>query len=98
MPGDPHQMMRISSSDFDQRLGRCDHFDQPAVLEHQRVAAAQRDGVFQIEQELKPARAGHCHPPPVPVVKIQHDSIGCGLRPAMLAQDFCRADHSSPLF
>jgi len=56
MPGDPDQMVRIGAANFNQRLRRRDHFDQPAVVEHQCIAAAQRDGVFQIEQEFKPAR------------------------------------------
>lgn len=98
MPGNPHQMVRVAAADFDQRLGRGDHFDQPPVFEHQRVPAAQRDGVFEVEQELQSARTGHRHPPPVPVVEIQYDGIGGGLRPAVLAQDFGRADHASPLF
>jgi hypothetical protein len=29
----------------------------------------------------------------VPVVEIEHDGIGRGLRPAMLAEDFGSADH-----
>jgi hypothetical protein len=93
MPGDPDQMQRIDAADFHQRLGRGNNFDQPAVFQHQRVAAAQRDGVFPIEQELQPARPRHRHPPPVPVVEIEHDGIGCGVRPAVLAQNLCRADH-----
>ena len=93
MPGDPDQMLRIVAADFEQRLRRRDHLDQPAVVEHQRVAAAQRHRVFQIEQELKPARAGHRHPPPVPVVEIEHDGIGRRLAPAMLAADLGGADH-----
>jgi hypothetical protein len=76
VPGDPNQMQRIGAADFHQRLGRGNHFDQPAVLQHQRIAAAQRDGVFQIEQEFQPARSRHRHPPPVPVVEIEHDGIG----------------------
>lgn len=76
MPGDPDQMQWIGAADFDQRLGGRDNLDQPAVLQHQRVAAAQRDGVLQIEQEFQPARPRHRHPPPVPVVEIEHDGIG----------------------
>ena len=87
MPGDPNQMQRIGAADFEQRLRGRDHLDQPAVFQHQRIAAAQRDGVLQIEQEFQPARPRHRHPPPVPVVEIEHDGIGRGLRPAMLAQD-----------
>ncbi len=93
MPGDPNQMQRIGAADFEQRLGRGDHFDQPAVLEHQRIAAAERHRIFEIEQELEPARARHRHPPPVPVVEIEHDGIGRRLVPAMLTLNFNRADH-----
>jgi len=76
MPGDPDQMQRIGTPDLDQRLGGRDHLDQPSVFQHQGVATAQRDGVFQIEQEFQPARPRHRHPPPVPVVEIEHDGIG----------------------
>jgi hypothetical protein len=76
MPGDPNQMQRIGAADLDQWLGGRHHLDQPAIFQHQRITAAQRDGVFEIEQELEPARAGHRHPPPVPVVEIKHDGIG----------------------
>jgi len=95
MPGDPNQMQRIGAADLDQRFGGRHHLDQPSILQHQRIAAAQRDRVFEIEQELEPAGTRHRHPPPVPVVKIEHDGIGRGVRPAMLAQDCCRADHVS---
>ena len=52
MPGDPHQVQGIGTLDLDQRLRRCDHLDQPAVFQHQRIAAAQRNGVFEIKQEF----------------------------------------------
>ena len=93
MPGNANQVLRIGAADLRQRLGCSHHLDQPAVLQHQRVAAAQRDRVFQIEQEFEPARARHRHPPPVPIVEIEHHGIGCGFRPAMPAQDSCSADH-----
>jgi hypothetical protein len=93
MPGHPNQMQRIDAADFDQRLWRGDHFDQLAILEHQRIAAAQRHRIFEIEQEFEPARARHRHPPPVPVVEIEHDGIGGRFVPAMLVLDFGGADH-----
>lgn len=96
MPGDPDQMMRVAAADFRKRLGSRDHLDEAAVLQHQCIAAAQRDGVFEIEQEFEPARPGHRHPPPVPVVEIEHDGVGCRFRPAMLSQDFGCADHRLP--
>ena len=95
MPGNPDQMMRIAATDFQQRLGRRDHLDQPSIFQHQRVAAAQRDRGFQVEQEFEPARARHRHPPPMPIVEIEHDGVGRGLRPAMLALDVRRADHAN---
>src|SRR5437879_4022834 len=49
MPGEANQMLRIATPDLGQRLWRRDHLDQPAVLEHQRVAAAQHNRVFQVE-------------------------------------------------
>jgi hypothetical protein len=98
MPGDPDQMMRVGAPDLEQRLRRRDHFDQPAIVEHQRVAAAQRDGIFEVEQEFEPARAGHRHPPPVPIVEIEHDGIGRRLAPAMLAANLSGADHLKTLF
>lgn len=93
VPGDPDQMMRIAPLDLDQRLGRRHHVDQPPVLEHQRIPSAQRDGVLKIEQKLNSARARHRHPPPMPIVEIKDDGIGRRFLPAMLAQDFGRADH-----
>ena len=95
MPGDPDQMLRIGAANFDQRLGRGHHLNHAAIVEHQRVAAAQGDGVFQIEQEFKSAGAGHRHPPPVPVVEIEHHGIGGGFRPAVLALNTCCSTHRS---
>ncbi|GIQ72021.1 hypothetical protein BraRD5C2_04570 [Bradyrhizobium sp. RD5-C2] len=93
MPGDPDQMMRIAAADFRERLRSSDHLDEAAVFQHQRVAAAQRDGVVEIEQKFEPARPCHRHPPPVPVVEIEHDGVGCRFGPAMLSQDLGCADH-----
>jgi hypothetical protein len=94
MPGEPHQMLRIDAADLDQRLGCRDHLDHPAVFQHKSVAAAQGDGVLEIEQECEPPRAGHHHSPPVPIVEIEHDGIGSSLSPVMLAQDARGADHA----
>jgi len=95
MPGDPDQMQGIGAADFEQRLRDRHHLDQPSVFQDQRITAAQRDRVLQIEQEFESARARHRHTPPVAVVEIEHDGIGRGVRPAILAQNFCRADHAN---
>ncbi len=94
MPGDPDQMLGIVTPDLDQRLGRGDNLNQPVIVEHQRVAAAQHGCAFQVEQKLKAARALHRHPPPVTIVEIENDGIGRRLRPAMLRANLRRADHA----
>jgi len=93
VPGDPHEMVRIGAANFHQRFGRSDHLDQPPVFQHQRIAAAERDGLLQVEQEFQPVRAGHRHPPPVPVVEAEDHRIGGGLGPANLREHLRRADH-----
>ncbi len=97
MPGEPHQMLRIGGTNLQQRLRCCDDLDQATVFEHQCIAAAQGDGALQIQQELEPAGAGHCRPPPVTVVEIEHDSIGSGFAPVVLAQNACGSDHAENL-
>jgi len=62
MPGDPNQMVRVGAPYLEQRLRPPHDFDQTPIVEHQRVATAQRDRVFQIEQKFKSARAGNRHP------------------------------------
>src|SRR5581483_917624 len=94
MPGDADQMMRIGALDLEQRLWRCHDLDQPAILQHQRVAAAQGDGVLEVEQEFQAARARHRHAPPVTVVEIEHDGVGRRLRPAMLPSNLRRPYHA----
>jgi hypothetical protein len=95
MPGDANQMLRIVAANFKQRLRRRHDLDQPAILQHQRIASAQRHGMFEIQQELEPARPRHRHPPPVAVVEIEHDRIRRRLAPALQFRNFRGADHRS---
>lgn len=96
MPGHPHQMVRIAAADFDQWFGRRHHLHQPPIFQHQRIAAAQRHGFLQVEQEFQPARAGHRHPSPVPVVKTEDHRIG-GPGPTAGRANLRRADHDVAL-
>jgi hypothetical protein len=98
MPGDANQMMRVGAPDLDQRLRRCHDLNQPAIIEHQRVAASQHGRVFQIKQKLQSPRTRHRGPPPVTIVEIEHDGIGRRLRPAMLRTYLGRADHAETFF
>ena len=93
VPGDAHEVQVVAAADFQQRLGSGDHLDQPPVLQRQRVAAAQGDDLRQVEQEFQPAGAGHRHPPPMPVVKFEHDGIGRRLVPALRGLDGGGAQH-----
>ena len=97
MPGEANQMVRIDAPDLNQRLRRSDDLDQPAIVKHQRVAAAQHGCVFEIEQEHKATRARHRHPPPMTIVEIEYDGIDRRLRPVMLGPDLRRADHARTL-
>jgi len=94
VPGDPQQVLRILATNLRQRLWRCNDLDQSAVVEHQRVTAAQRHRIFQIEQKFKSACTRHHHPPPVAIVEFEHDSIGGRLTPAILSADLRGADHA----
>lgn len=85
VPADANEVVRIAAADLQQRLGRRDHFDQPAVLQHQRVTAAQRDGILQVEQEFEAPRPRHRHAAAVPVVEIEHHRIRRRLREAVLS-------------
>ncbi|MGY3449977.1 hypothetical protein ACVILH_002319 [Bradyrhizobium sp. USDA 4353] len=97
MPGKPHQMLRIAGADLQQRLGRRDDLDQPAVLQHQGIATAQRGGVLEVEQEFEPARARHRHAAAVTIVEIEQDGIGSRLFPTMLPEHARGADHADIL-
>jgi hypothetical protein len=93
MPGNTDQVLRIATADFQQRLGRSDHLDQPAVLEQQCITAAQGGRTLEIEQKFKPSGPGHRHAPAVTIVEIEHDGIGRRFAPAMMRLDLRRADH-----
>jgi hypothetical protein len=94
VPADADEVVRIAAADLEQRLGRRDHLDEPAVLQHQRIAAAQRNGILQIEQEFEAARPRHGHAAAVPVVEIEHDRIRWRVREAVLSPDLRRPDHA----
>lgn len=93
MPGEPHQMAGICAAYLDQRLGRCDHLDTAAVFQHQGVAAAQGDGVFQIEQEFQSARPRHHHATTMTIVEVENDGVDGRFNPVVLANNGSRADH-----
>ncbi|KQW19044.1 hypothetical protein ASC80_16450 [Afipia sp. Root123D2] len=81
MPGDPNQMRRISTTNFNQRLGRRDNLDHPPIIERQRIATPQRNRFLKIKQKRQTARTRHHHTAAVTVVEIEHDAIGSDTGP-----------------
>jgi hypothetical protein len=94
MPGDANEMQRVLAANFRQRLCRRYHFDQPAILEHQRIAAAQSRRILEIEQEFKTAGACHRHSAPVAIVEVENDGVRRRFAPVVMLRDFDRANHS----
>ncbi|SEN90977.1 hypothetical protein SAMN05443254_113138 [Bradyrhizobium sp. OK095] len=94
MPADTDKVVRIVAADLEQRLGRRNHFDQPSVLQHQRIAAAQRNGILQVEQEFETPGPRHRHAAAVPIVEIEHDRIRRRFREAVLSLNLRRPDHA----
>ena len=97
MPGEPHEVCGIAATDLYQRLGCRLNFDAAAVFQHQRIAAAQGDRGFQVEQEFQTARAGHRHAATVAIVEIEHDGVRRSLFEMVLALDVGGADHGPTL-
>jgi len=93
MPGKAHEMAGIGAADLDQRFRRSHHLDAAAVFQHESVAAAQGDGVFEIKQELQSARPRHCHAAAMAIVEIEDDGVDGRFNPVILADDGSRADH-----
>ena len=93
MPGDSRHMRQIIAANLGQRLGRRHHFDQPAVVQHQGIAAAQRQLLLKVEQKRQTAGAGQRRVPAAPCIKIEHDGVGRRLCPMMLSENFAGADH-----
>jgi hypothetical protein len=59
MPGQPRQRRKVRRPRLDQRLGLRDHFDQPSIVEHQRVVGAQTRGLGKIEFDAGAFDAEH---------------------------------------
>lgn len=93
MPGDSCDMRQIGAADFGQRFGRGHHLDQAAIIELQRVAAAQSQLKFEIELKGEPACAGQRSLASAPLLEIKNDGVGRGLGPVVLPQNSAGADH-----
>jgi hypothetical protein len=81
MPGEPRTMQGVDTADFQQRLGRCQYFNQTIVLQYKCVAMAQEGGFRKVEQKCQPMRTPHIHTATMAVVEGEHDAVGRFTRP-----------------
>ena len=93
MPSEAHEIAGSSASDFHQRLGGRDDLDETPILQQQRVAAPQHDGLREIQKERDALNAGHHGTPPVPIIEVQHHRVGSRLSPTTCRADACGSDH-----
>lgn len=94
--GDARQLARIAAAHFRQLFRRGHDFDQATVFQNQRVAAAQRHGLRQIEQKFSAARARHRHAAAMAPLVVENNGVGGGRLPGAPGADKIRADHAFP--
>ena len=96
VPGEPHEFERRARRDLEERLRLPRHQHDPAVVEHDPVAVAQRHRLVEIEQEFQAAFAGELDPPAMPVAGIEDHDVGgaFGLPEARAADAPSRASRS----
>ena len=95
--GDAGELARVRAAHFRELLGRGDDLDQPSILQHQRIAAAQRHRFGKVEQEFRSPRGLHGDAAPVAALIIEHDRVGRRGPPCALGGDEIRADHGRSL-
>jgi len=94
--GDARQLARIAAAHFRQLFRRGHDFDQATVFQNQRVAAAQRHGLRQIEQKFSAARARHRHAAAMAPLVVENNGVGGFRLPGAPGADKIRADHAFP--
>jgi mannose-6-phosphate isomerase-like protein (cupin superfamily) len=75
MPGKLHQRERGPDCDLSQGLGLTGNQHDPAIVEHDAVAIAQRHGLVEIQQELDAAFALQHDAAAMPVACVEHDVV-----------------------
>lgn len=76
MPSEPGQRRQVMSAGLQQRLGGRHHFDQTAVVQHQRVVGAQPRRRREIELDRRPFGADQRAARHAPLLGIQDDGVG----------------------
>src|SRR5260221_14734963 len=76
MPGQPDKCDRRTRRDLGGRLGLSADQHDPAIVEHDAVAVAQRHRLVEIEQEFRAAFTFQPDAAAMPVAGIEHDEVG----------------------
>ena len=76
MPSELHQRQRCPDGHLSQGLGLAGNQHDPAIVEHDAVAIAQRHGLVEVQQEFCSALALEHNAAAVPVARIEHDKVG----------------------
>jgi hypothetical protein len=110
MPSETNALQQMGAANLQERFRCGNDFDQPPVLQDQRVAAVQPGCVRQIKQKGNSLFAPHRDAPPVTIVIVEDDAIrgftrpgrsrfngGCTHRrdPALKRNDFRLNRHSA---
>ena len=97
VPGELHQRERGPDGNLSQGFGLTGHQHDPAIVHHDAVAIAQRDGFIEVQQELGAAFALEHDATAVPVARIEHDKVTCvGRIPESGAANSPAALHGCP--
>ena len=75
VPGGLHQAGGVFGADFDKLLRRGLHDDEATILQLQRVAIIQHNGLLKIEQKLGPGSALQCHAAAMAAFMIERDAV-----------------------
>jgi hypothetical protein len=95
MPGERHQMQRITGLDLEQILSFGLDLDQAPVLEKERVAILEIGRRGEIEEKGKAAIAYHRDPPPAAVFIVERHPVGGCARPSTTRLDRLRSQHQN---
>ena len=93
VPGQPHDVMRIATTNLAELLRRGNDLNQSAIIEQKPIAMTQRHGVREIEQKRHSAHACHRQTATMAVNMIKHNAVSRVLMPMAGRKYGCGADH-----
>jgi len=77
MPGKLHQRERCPDGHFSQGFSLAGNQHDPAIVEHDAVAIAQRHSLIEVQQELGAALTLQDNATAMPIARVEDDEVGC---------------------